>query len=88
MTTQIVFNIDEKIKARAMKRAKEEGVPFSSVLKMAAKNFAEGKLSIDLIEEITPQKMRLLERQSRLMDQGKGTKLANMKEYRAFIRNL
>ena len=41
MTTQIVFNIDPKIKAQAMKRAKREGVPFSAVLKMATKAFAE-----------------------------------------------
>jgi len=88
MNTQVVFNIDTKVKAKAMKRARAEGVPFSSVLKMAAKNFADGKLSVDLVEEITPQKMRLLERESRLMDQGKGTRLANMKEYREFIRNL
>ena len=88
MNTQVVFNLDAKVKAKAMKRAKAEGVPFSSVLKMAAKNFANGNLSIDLVEEIRPEKLRLWEKQSRLMDQGKGTRLANMKEYRAFIRSL
>ena len=43
MTTQIVFNIDPKIKAKAMKRAKAEGIPFAAVLKLAAEAFAEGK---------------------------------------------
>ncbi len=88
MTTQVVFNIDPKIKARAMARAKREGVPFSSVLKMATKAFAEGELSIGLTEDIRPEKMRLWERQSRLLDQGKGTKLSSMKEYREFIDSL
>ena len=46
MTTQVVFNIDPKIKAKAMSRAKREGVPFASVLKMAAKAYAEGETSV------------------------------------------
>lgn len=48
MTTQVVFNIDPKIKAKAMKRAKREGVPFASVLKMATKAYVEGRFSIDI----------------------------------------
>jgi len=48
MTTQVVFNIDPKIKAKAMKRAKREGVPFASVLKMAAKAYAEERFSVDI----------------------------------------
>ena len=48
MTTQVVFNIDPKIKAKAMKRAKKEGVPFASVLKFAAKAFAEGKFDVGI----------------------------------------
>lgn len=51
MTTQVVFNIDPKIKARAMKRAKREGVPFASVLKFATKAFAEGKLTVGIQTE-------------------------------------
>ena len=48
MTTQIVFNIDPKIKAKAMKRAKAEGIPFAVVLKLAAEAFAEGKLNVGI----------------------------------------
>ena len=48
MTTQVVFNIDPKIKARAMKRAKSAGVPFASVLKFATKAFADGRLTLDI----------------------------------------
>lgn len=88
MTTQVVFNIDPNIKAAAMRRAKREGVPFASVLKLATKAFADGELSIGIVEAIRPEKMRLWERQSKLLDQGKGTKLSSMKEYREFIDSL
>lgn len=88
MITQVVFNVDAKVKAKAMRRAKEEGVPFSSVLKMAAKNFADGKLSIELVEEIRPEKMRLWERESRLIEQGKGKSFKSMKEFRAYMDSL
>ena len=51
MTTQIVFTIDPKVKAQAMKRAKQAGVPFASVLKLATKAFAEGRFSVDVMPE-------------------------------------
>lgn len=52
MITQVVFNIDTKVKAQAMRRAKYLGVPFSSVLKFATKAFAEGKFTVGLhVEE-------------------------------------
>ena len=88
MTTQVVFNIDSKVKAKAMRRAKREGVPFSSVLKYAAKAFAEGRLSIDIVEEIRPEKMRLYERASRELDKGKGRRFASAADARAFINDL
>ena len=50
MTTQVVFNVDKKIKDKAMKRAKSEGVPFASVLKFATKAFADGRLTVDIGE--------------------------------------
>ena len=88
MTTQIVFNIDRKIKARAMERAKREGIPFASVLKLAAKAFAEGRLSVDVIDAIDPRRMKMLERHSRLLDVGKGRRLGTMKAFRSYIRSL
>lgn len=49
MTSQVIFNLDSKIKAKAMKRAKAEGVPFSSFLKMAAEMYAKGEWEIALV---------------------------------------
>ncbi|MBI4093501.1 hypothetical protein HY417_00925 [Candidatus Kaiserbacteria bacterium] len=48
MTTQVVFKIDPAVKKEAMKRAKREGIPFASVLKMAAKAYADGRFSVDI----------------------------------------
>ena len=88
MNSQVVFNVDSKTKAQAMKRAKEQGVPFASILKSATKAFAEGRFSMELVEEIRPEKMKLLERESRLMDQGKGTYFTSMSEFRKHLRSL
>lgn len=54
MVTQIVFNIDPKIKAKAMKRAKREGVPFASFLKMATEAFAEGTYGMGIVRTEIP----------------------------------
>jgi len=88
MTTQVVFNIDPKVKARAMQRAKREGIPFASVLKLAAKAFAEGQFSVGIVDELLPQKMRLLERESRLLDKGRGRRFSSVKDAVAFVENL
>ena len=88
MTTQVVFNIDPKVKARAMERAKREGIPLAAVLKLAAKAFAEGQFSIGIVDEILPQKMRLLEKESRLLDKGKGRRFSSVKDALTFVENL
>ena len=88
MNSQVVFNVDSKTKAQAMRRARSEGILFAAVLKLATKAFADGKFSIDIVGEITPQKKKLLERESRLIDQGKGRRFVSVKDARAFIENL
>ncbi len=54
MVTQIVFNIDPKIKAKAMKRAKAEGVPFAAFLKKATEAFAEGEYRVGIVRGEVP----------------------------------
>jgi len=39
-------------------------------------------------DEIKPSVLKRIERQSRLLDEGKGIKLMNMKEYRTYVRSL
>jgi antitoxin component of RelBE/YafQ-DinJ toxin-antitoxin module len=89
MTTQVVFNLDTKIKAKAMKRAKKKGIPFAAVLKLAATAFAEGRVDFDLVEEeVRPEKLKLWEKQSRLVEQGKGKRFNTIEEFRAYWRKL
>lgn len=88
MTTQIVFNIDAKVKAKAMKRAKSEGVPFALYLRQAAEDFAEGKRGMAIVDEVRPEKLALWERESKLLDQGKGKRFASVKAAREYIENL
>lgn len=44
----MIFNVDSKIKERAMKQARRDGVPFSTILKLATKAYAEGKLRLSI----------------------------------------
>jgi hypothetical protein len=73
MTTQIVFNIDPKVKAKAMQRARREGVPFASVLKMAAKAFADGTFNIEMVpeEKFNPATRRIINAALRDIKKGK-----------------
>jgi antitoxin component of RelBE/YafQ-DinJ toxin-antitoxin module len=51
MTTQVVFRLDKKVKDKAMKRAKREGVPFASVMKFAARAYAQERFHVDIGSE-------------------------------------
>lgn len=75
MTTQVVFKVDSKIKAQAMRRAKREGVAFAAVLKLATKAFAEGRFSIDIQsnERFNAKTARELRVALRDADKGKNT---------------
>lgn len=48
----MIFSIDSQIKERAMKKAQADGVPFSVILKLAAKAYAENKLNIALDHDL------------------------------------
>lgn len=49
MESQVIFKLDKKLKERAMQMAHAQGVPLTSVLKMATKAFADGQLTMGLI---------------------------------------
>lgn len=52
MTTKAIFNIDKKLKEKAMRKAKREGITLSTVLNFAAKAYVEDRFEIDMIERI------------------------------------
>lgn len=54
MVSQIVFTLDSKIKAKAMKRAKSVGIPFAAYLRQAAEDFAEGKVGMAIVRAEIP----------------------------------
>ena len=66
---------------------------YSEILKRQARvETAISKLQ-EIVEEIAyneikPSILKRLEKQSRLLDAGKGIKLKNIKEYRAYVRSL
>ena len=49
MTSQVIFKIEKKLKDRAMKRARHEGIAFSSILKLATKAFIAGHFTVGLV---------------------------------------
>lgn len=49
MTTQIIFKVDQKLKDKAMAKAKNDGIAFSTILKLATQAFVNGDLSLGLI---------------------------------------
>lgn len=49
MVTQVIFKIDKKLKDKAMAKAQNEGIAFSSVLKFATKAFVAGDFKLGLI---------------------------------------
>ena len=73
MTTQVVFNIDKKLKNEAMRKARSFGLPFSSVLNMATRAFVDGKMSIEMVdaEPFNAKTRKTLTRILKDVDQGK-----------------
>ncbi len=48
MNTQVIFKIDKKLKDKAMKKARGEGLPLASVLKLATQAYVDGHLDVSL----------------------------------------
>ena len=76
MNTQVIFKMDKKLKEKAMKKARAEGIPFSSVLTLATKSFVDGGLAIEAVQRPTlnDKTRKVLERA--LKDIKEGTNLS------------
>lgn len=76
MTTQVIFKIDKKLKEKAMKKARAEGIPFSSVLTLATKSFVEGDLNVEIVQRpvLNAKTRKILDRA--LMDIKEGKNLS------------
>lgn len=62
MTTQVIFKMDKDLKDRAMKKAKERGVAFSTILKLATEAFVADELDIrvEKIENFNVKTQKLI----------------------------
>lgn len=76
MISQIVFTLDSKIKAKAMKRAKSVGIPFATYLRQAAEDFVEGKTSMAIVRAEVPNAKTARELRSATADIRNGKNLS------------
>jgi len=51
MNTQVIFNLDKKLKEQAMKKAQNQGLSFGVILKLATKAFVDGDFSVGLVSK-------------------------------------
>ena len=51
MASQVIFKMDKRLKAKAMRKARKEGLAFASVLKLAAKAYVDGALEVQLVAQ-------------------------------------
>ncbi len=49
MTETVIFKIDKKLKTKAMRKAKEEGVPLSVVLKEATEAYVADQFEVGIV---------------------------------------
>ncbi len=89
MISQVVVNMDSVLKEKAMKKAKREGLPFSSVITMAIRAFVEDKFSIGLVGDFNAKTSR--EIRQALKDIEKGRNLSpvfnTVDEMKKYVEN-
>lgn len=76
MINKVIFTIDSQIKEHAMKQARRDGVPFSTVLKLAAKAYADGKLRLTVSDVPSFNETTRKEIEQALKDIKKGKNLS------------
>lgn len=90
MTSQVIFRIDTKLKEQAMRRAKREGMPFSTVLKLAIKAYVEDELVIDFAPKFSAKTRRMLDRELKEAREGKNLspQFTNAADAIAYLKNI
>ena len=73
MPSQVIFKVDKKLKEKAMKKAQNEGIAFSSVLKLATQAYVDGALKVQLVAQpkLNAKTRRELLKVSKEIRQGK-----------------
>lgn len=90
MTTQFMFKMEPKLKKAAMKKAREKGITFSSVLNFAADAFVNDRLNIGLIinEELNQRTKKMLSLALKDIKEGKNLspEFDNVKDAIAYLK--
>lgn len=91
MTSQVVFRIDKKLKDKAIKKAQNEGLPLTAVLKLATKAYVEGGLDVQLVTQpkLNAKTRRELQRISKDIRQGRNLSppFDNAKDSIAYLKS-
>jgi hypothetical protein len=91
MNTQVIFNLDKKLKEQAMKKAQSQGVPFGFILKLATKAFVDGDFNVGLIskEEFNPSARKGIEKALKDIKEGKNLspKFNSAKDAIAYLKS-
>lgn len=92
MTTQVIFNIDQKLKVSAMKKAQREGMPFASVLKLATKAYVDGQFDIGIIsnQHFNQKTSREISQALKDIEAGRGLspRFKNAREAMAYLKTV
>jgi antitoxin component of RelBE/YafQ-DinJ toxin-antitoxin module len=93
MTTQVLFKIDKKLKEKAQKKAKADGLSFSDILQMSTRAYVEGKIIPGMIqpeEKFNAKTRKEIEKALKDIKEGKNLSPAfdNAKDAIAYLRKL
>lgn len=92
MNTQVIFKMDKKLKERAMKKARAEGIPFSAVLTLATRSFVDGGLTIEAVQRpaLNDKTRKMLDRALKNIKGGKdlSPSFDNAKDAIAYLKAL
>ena len=86
MTSQVIVNIDKKLKDLAMKRAKNHGTTLSAVVKSSVAAYALGEIDFGLKETFNVKTLRQIEKAEKDFEEGKNispafSSVAQMRKY-------
>ncbi len=71
MNTKVIFNVDKKIKDKAMQVAKAQGVTISGYLSMSLADYAQGKKKIEIVEIPNAKTRKILDSAMKNIKSGK-----------------
>ncbi len=89
MNTKVIFNVDAKAKAQAMKEAKKQGLTLSYFLSQTVHELARGKKKVEVVEQINEKTLRGIKKALSESKAGKNTSPAftNAKDALAWLHS-